>query len=589
MPTLLTYFSNHLRAKRVLFTVRTTILSILILLANVSKAQFAPENHDLAPPKMYSISKKVNLKDIHSWMETEFPEYFAQGTYALESIKHSPLGKHLTFKQIHQGLPVHQAKFKLHINNEGLGYYVQNGFIPLGQFSDNTIPDSGNVWFHHQGKYRRCTYLQIDKYTRQYEFNGVPIHQEESKLHYHLPDTLVWAQVFLVNPLNTAEVEYGGAYQDSADRDVVALNAERKWVQMRVAYENDTFKLKNSRYAIADVFFPSTSETISRTDTFSFTRSQHQFEDVNAWYHINAFSDYVAELGYDSALQDSIAIDAHGQGGSDASSFNYGVYPTELEFGEGGVDDAEDGEVVVHEFGHSLSIKAGGETVFGRERRAMEEGTADYFCASYSRRFTDFAWREIFNWDGHNPFFSGVNTGVSKQYPDDLTGGTNSDRELWSSPLMCIYESLGQKTTDSLVLSHLFFQMANSTMSQMAEVLLMIDSVQFNEANYVAVKGCFVQYGMLDWNATVPSASKVYKGLELINSRGFALGTSPLHIKHIEDIEEIVLHDMAGKVVWQAKPYSKDHLLSPETLSSGSFVMTVVTNSTLEQVKIIKL
>ena len=181
-----------------------------------------------------------------------------------------------------------------------------------------------------------------------------------TKHFFQVPDTQVKAQVFLVNPLNTAERGYGSPYIDSSDLDVPALNAERKWVDMRVEFKNDTFWLKSDRYYIGHVSNPVTPPTFSLTDTFSFTRSQYQFEDVNAYYHVNNMSNHVEQLGFESALPDTLVIDAHAYSGGDFSSFNYGVSPVELEFGEGGVDDAEDGEIVVHEFAHALAHFAGG-------------------------------------------------------------------------------------------------------------------------------------------------------------------------------------------------------------------------------------
>ena len=56
-------------------------------------------------------------------------------------------------------------------------------------------------------------------------------------------------------------------------------------------------------------------------------------------------------------------------------------------FGLGGVDDAEDGEIIVHEYGHAIQdnqVPGFGETPQGG---AMGEGFSDYLAAAMSKRF----------------------------------------------------------------------------------------------------------------------------------------------------------------------------------------------------------
>ena len=55
----------------------------------------------------------------------------------------------------------------------------------------------------------------------------------------------------------------------------------------------------------------------------------------------------------------------------------------ELRFGKGGVDDAEDAEVILHEYGHALHFAQG--FVFGSARAgAISEGFADYWAVTVS-------------------------------------------------------------------------------------------------------------------------------------------------------------------------------------------------------------
>jgi hypothetical protein len=55
----------------------------------------------------------------------------------------------------------------------------------------------------------------------------------------------------------------------------------------------------------------------------------------------------------------------------------------QLTFGSGGVDDAEDAETILHEFGHALQDAITPDFGQSEEAAAMGEGFGDYFAASF--------------------------------------------------------------------------------------------------------------------------------------------------------------------------------------------------------------
>lgn len=483
------------------------LVSFLCIVSQFAVAQIAmvqDQSGDIQIPavNIYTTDKSfATEEDVTKFLEQEHDILSLPGyaTTLISSTK-SLTGKHFTYSIKKNGYPIHNAQIRIHTDLVGNVLFMQ----------DN-VPFIDNIFSENQNKTKKVIVLSngiwalagFEKLHDAFDSERIIVDGEvqgliTQKLFYTAPDTQVKAQVFLVNPLNTAEKSYGSPYIDSSDLDVPQLNAERKWVDMTAEYENDTFWLKSDRYYFGNVSNPITPQTFSLTDTFSFTRSQYQFEDVNAFYHITNMSNHVEQLGFSNALPDTLVIDAHGYNGSDFSSFNYGVSPVELEFGEGGVDDAEDGEIVVHEFSHALAFVAGGDSYANtRDRSAMEEGNADYFSASYSKSYTDFAWKKMFNWDGHNPFFEGVTIGAKLQYPQDMTGNSNADREIWSTPLMCIYDKIGRASCDSLVLEHLFYQYKTATIPDMANILLTVDSLLFNKRYHQDIRSCFSMHNIL--------------------------------------------------------------------------------------------
>ena len=111
-------------------------------------------------------------------------------------------------------------------------------------------------------------------------------------------------------------------------------------------------------------------------------------------------------------------VDPSGFNGADNSHYLSGS--GRLAFGEGGVDDAEDADVIIHELGHGLHdwVTDGGLS----QVNGLSEGTGDYAAGSYSRAIgfwspSDAAYSWTFNWDGHNPFWDGRILNYSASYP----------------------------------------------------------------------------------------------------------------------------------------------------------------------------
>src|SRR2546423_14028411 len=65
------------------------------------------------------------------------------------------------------------------------------------------------------------------------------------------------------------------------------------------------------------------------------------------------------------------------------NSFETDPPKDEIRYGKGGVDDAEDAEVILHEYGHAIHDGSG--FVFGSEEAgAISEGFGDYWAVDFS-------------------------------------------------------------------------------------------------------------------------------------------------------------------------------------------------------------
>ena len=93
----------------------------------------------------------------------------------------------------------------------------------------------------------------------------------------------------------------------------------------------------------------------SPTNTFVYSRDDDRFEQVMAYFWVNQAQEYLQSLGFGSTLRpvnaesQDVRIDQYGVD----NSFSWDKHDY-IRLGKGGVDDAEDAEVIVHEYGHAV-------------------------------------------------------------------------------------------------------------------------------------------------------------------------------------------------------------------------------------------
>ena len=93
----------------------------------------------------------------------------------------------------------------------------------------------------------------------------------------------------------------------------------------------------------------------STTNTFDYHRNDDRFEQVMAYYWVTEAQKYIQSLGFGSTRRavnkESQDIRTNQYGVDNSFSWDKHDY---LRFGKGGVDDAEDAEVILHEYGHAI-------------------------------------------------------------------------------------------------------------------------------------------------------------------------------------------------------------------------------------------
>lgn len=253
------------------------------------------------------------------------------------------------------------------------------------------------------------------------------------------------ATVWRPDPLSSARVAYGTpGYVDGGNADTPELTAELQNVVLtEMTLAGGTYSLSGPWAVCADFEAPLGDGgcPTSTTGDFSMTRSAAGFDGVMGYYHLTNIMKYVNQtLGVEAMPINhpgGVVFDPHGFNGDDNSHF---VGSSErLAFGQGGVDDAQDADVLAHELGHGLHFFVTGGHL--SQTQGLSEGVGDYMAGTYSRIWpnqwtpADAAYFWTYNWDGHNAFWAGriLNFQLNHSYPSNIGSDFYTQSQYWSS------------------------------------------------------------------------------------------------------------------------------------------------------------
>ena len=317
------------------------------------------------------------------------------------------------------------------------------------------------------------------------------------------------------DPLFASGASYGAPYTDGNDASNAALDAVRKVVTLPEISQNGAGKwvlegpyvrIVGHNTAGTEVYTP---PAMNGPDDFRFDRSDDRFEAVNAYYHVDKNQRYVQGLGF-MDLQNN-GVDVNPQGLTRDDSF---FFPDRnmIVFGTGGVDDAEDPSVVIHEYGHALLNAAAPGLLSFLEGRALHEGFSDYWQATYYRDLVERGqtarsdWRWVFLWDsGEGSIWTGRYLDHNGIYPRDVcvTTGSGScsihnDGRLWATTLMQVWSELGKDITDRLVLASHYYLAGSSTFADAARAVVQADLDYFDGAHADVLIPIFAARGLVN-------------------------------------------------------------------------------------------
>ena len=199
----------------------------------------------------------------------------------------------------------------------------------------------------------------------------------------------------------------------------------------------------------------------STTNSFSYLRDDDRFEQVMAYFWVNQAQEYLQSLGFGRTLRpvnmesQDVRIDQYGVD----NSFSWDKHDY-LRFGKGGVDDAEDAEVIVHEYGHAVHAAQVPGYGTSEEAGSIGESFGDYLAVSVGlAAAAQYGWpvqaEEAcpMDWDAtsYTPAPHCIRRFDTDLTVDDAIGEVHFDGQIWSQALWEIrqdYPGLGFTTAD---------------------------------------------------------------------------------------------------------------------------------------------
>jgi hypothetical protein len=227
------------------------------------------------------------------------------------------------------------------------------------------------------------------------------------------------------------------------------------------------------------------------------------FLEVMAYHHVDRVVAYLESLGYTgrrAIFTNAVPIDAHG---TDEDSSWYSPEQRALCFGTGGVDDAEDAEVIVHELGHAIQDAICPDFGQTAEAAAMGEGFGDYLAASCFADRKPAALRAcVMSWDALTdgedpPCQRRLDGAVTYESFDHRPGAREHENgKIWSATLWDIWNAVGRDVADRTIVESHFQLDAFTKMARGARAIIDADRNLFGGRHAAALRRIFRARGI---------------------------------------------------------------------------------------------
>lgn len=308
------------------------------------------------------------------------------------------------------------------------------------------------------------------------------------------------ALVFDPNPI----VEQGSrmGLVDNNDADSPALNALYRAVTLQ-----DLDEAGCMAGEWVNVSFGRGSTCPNSTHDFSVvTRGSacRCFEAAMAYFHIDRTQRYLQSLGFSNVVHRAIPVNLHA---TTADNSFYSPSTGSLNFGDGGVNDAQDADVITHEYAHAMQDSQAADFGVTTEGGTIAEGWGDYWQAAMSANSgnpdefnTCFAeWDTSAIADDPLPCLRRVDHEWTLQaaYSECESREIHCVGQAWANTLWIIRKHLGAAAADRLIVQANYSYTEVSGFRDASLALLFADRVLYGGADEEFLRNLLLARGFL--------------------------------------------------------------------------------------------
>lgn len=238
----------------------------------------------------------------------------------------------------------------------------------------------------------------------------------------------------------------------------------------------------------------------NKNNQFNYTRTNDFFEQVNAYWGVTEAQKYIQSLGFTNINNQSQKITTLGE---TADNSYYDPNKDQITFGTGGVDDAEDVEVVWHELGHAIQdaqVPGFGTTL---DAGSIGEGFGDWWALIMSSRdsqdTTTTPLACIMDWDSTS--YTTTTPHCIRRTDTGLTvsqrqNEVHFDGQIWSRALFDIYQKFGRDKAAKIVLEAQFSYAPSTSFGAAAAVTVATAKKLYGDADAATVQAAFTARGI---------------------------------------------------------------------------------------------
>jgi len=386
------------------------------------------------------------------------------------SVSRSPVGYHVQLQQSYQGIPIHTGSATVHMTRERSVYLYTSDLYPhlpsveagkAGGLSAQEALEALGVVLPWQGRAQlrpQCSrvYLPYGDALRLVWCIDLslsaktPIETETDRS----ADWRAFVDIYGGQVLQLLDTSlYGGTWgRVFYPNPVVSLQDEELAWQAQIpasAYRRVRLAHVDPSGYLAGVY-ADTGATASRVfqpdGLFLYERGQTGFLEVMAYCFVSRVMAWLLREGWPGLFSQPLRINVQAPVG-DHSKFLPQSW--EMHLGTGGVMDAEDASIIIHELGHAIQeaqVKGWGSCAQDMPIRAMGQGFGDWLATLYfAKARRKFHPTYVGDWDarGYIPPSHYLRRVDMAKTMDDWQGQEHADGEIWSAALWELYLRLG--------------------------------------------------------------------------------------------------------------------------------------------------